>query len=172
MSELNQENDKAMKDYLDLDYDENENVATKETIKVRKVIEINSLDSLATHFKRDLSKMSLEELTEPNLSLKTMMQRIKDLRPNRIILDHGTGSFIVVDLDIMIDSHLTIRGRKLLGSGSRLECMRLAQKQLAKEFPDKMDGIATEEVDDTFLKEFCQMHYNNPDQIRIITSKQ
>ncbi len=155
-----------MKDYLN--FDGEDETPAPDIIRTRKVAVVNSLDELAYNFKGELSKISLEELTEPDLSLKTMVQRIKDMRPNRILLQKDAKSFMLIDVDLMLSDFIVVRGRKLLGTGNLSVCKEIICKQLQKEFPDKTERLTPGEIDEMWLTKFCLMHYGNQFEVKLI----
>lgn len=140
------------------------------SITVRKIREVTGLESLKKNFKKELKKIEIDDLSSHNLSLPSLLSLIQKMRPNTIVLGNGS-NFLVVEADIMLREYIAMRADKMIGQGSMIQCQEAMVKQIQKEFGDKFDALKPEEIDDTWLKTFSNMHFGVPRMHRIINIK-
>lgn len=139
----------------------------QDTIRIRNIREITGVDSLKQHFSKELKRLSIDDVFQPNLSLHSLALLIKGMRPNTIVLQNGK-SFLIVETDIMLREYVAIRSGKMICSGTMIQCQKAMVKQIRKEFKEKFDQLEPEEVDDLWLKNFSKIHFNKPNMYKII----
>ena len=140
-------------------------------ISIKKVRSVKSINDLPDNFKHELSQMSLEDLSEHDVTLKSMIQKIQAMAFNRIVLTNvigGVVNYVVVDSEVRLGSFILIRGNKLIATGEYEIVQQAFLTQIKKEYPGKFDTITFSDIDEVWIKNFSQIHFNNPKLFKLI----
>lgn len=138
-------------------------------IHIKQVRPINSLDDLPEHFKPELRQLNVEDLFEAKLS--DVVKIIQGLAPNRIVLTHENANYkqyLICDCEIRLKEYILMRGNKLICTGNYELMQKAFLDRIQKEYPGKFDQHEFDEIDETWIKNFSQMYFNNPTIYRII----
>ena len=140
-------------------------------VSIKKIRSVSSLNDLPEHFKHELSQMSLEDLSEHDVTLKSMIQKIQSMAFNRLVLTNsagGTVNYVVVDTEVRLGTFILIRGNKLIATGEYEIVQQAFLTQIKKEYPGKFDTITFSDIDEEWIKNFSQVHFNNNKLFKLI----
>lgn len=139
-------------------------------IKIKNVRAVYGIDSLQKYFEKELAQIALDDIIEENTSIEGLLQKIKDMHPNTLLLSQGgqTKAYLLVETDVILGEYILMRKNRLLCSGDEGAVKLACITKIQKEFPSKFDNVEPLEVDDKWLSNFCLMHYNNSSFFRLI----
>lgn len=138
-------------------------------IHVKQVRPINSLEDLPEHFKPELRQMNSEDLFDAKLV--DIVKIIQGMAPNRIVitkqLDQSV-QYLICDCEIRLQKYILMRGNKLICTGDYELMQKAFLDRIQKEYPGKFDNHEFNEIDEAWIKNFCQMYFGNTTIYRII----
>ena len=157
-----------MNEKIDLLSDEIEISSKKRSpIVIRSVQNVTNINKLAAAFPKELKQIALEDIIEADTGFLALLKRICKMRYNRLLLE-GSINNLVVDIDVVLSEYTAFRKRKIIATGTLEQCQAAIHEQINKEFDNKYAHIPVENMDTAFIKNLCQLHWNNPKQFQII----
>lgn len=155
--------------------EESPDLSKKTVVRVKRVISINSLQSIEHHFRKELMKMDFNDIIEANVDIEGLVSMIKTLVPNLVVIKNEVGgvkTFIGIETEVSIGDFIAIRGSKIIGSGSLEDCRLIILDKLNAEHPGKFKRMRHDELDEIGLKNISNMYYSgNSTKFRIIKTK-
>lgn len=139
-------------------------------IVIRSAREITGIFSLEKYFKKELKKLSIEDTLSEEVSVKNILQVIKGMRNNTILLQKEN-KYMLIETDIFLGDYVALRKGKLLLTGTYIDCAKAIVKQIKKDFPDKDHNLTFADIDENWLHSFGTIHKNDKRFYRIINLK-
>ena len=148
-----------------------EEAKVPQALRIKRIRTVRGVGDMQEHFQKELSHIALEEVIEENPSLRVILHKIKDSIPNSVLLENeaiGGTVYVLIELEVVLGECMLIRGKKFIASGSMEQMRALACDKIQREYPSRFDTLKAEEIDEAWLKNFSQVHYQNPAFLRII----
>lgn len=156
-----------MSDQIRFEGLEDEIIPGANFVKIKDIKSVYSIDSIGEHFEKELKTLAMEELIQIDGSISQLMQQIKRLRPNMVVVQRDA-QFICVDTEVNLGPCILVRNKKMIATGTYSEMQQAACIKLKKEWSGKMDRLQPEEIDEEWLSNFCKIHYGKENIYRII----
>jgi len=142
-------------------------------ISIKRIRTINGPELVVSAFPREITKLDIEDLLEPNLDLGVLLQKIQMLVPHSLVIKQATGShktYMFMEFEVELQECSLLRKSLLIASGSHNEMKEEFLNKIQKEYPGKFKNINISEVDNEWIRNFCLMHYDDPKMFRIIST--
>lgn len=140
-------------------------------ITIKRIRQVRDIADIQHLFPKELKNLALDELDPENLSIPGLLQKMQQTQPNSLILaDNSTTppSYLVVNTEINLSSHIAMRGNRLLTTGNHLQCAAAILSSIHRSYPGKYRSAEPKDIDQSWLQSFTTLHHHPKDHYKII----